>query len=72
MFEGICPKCGCRHSGWALQFERYQSCPRCGTSLNIFENGKLIARGYSPFEAPEYIIDTKKHTVPAEDQKSNS
>jgi len=66
MFEGICPKCGSRQVGWALHFERYQSCPRCGASLEIYENGKLIARGYSPFDAPKYVIKTKESITPTD------
>jgi len=56
MLEGRCPKCGTRHVGWALHFERYQACPGCGTGLDIYENGKLTAKGYSPFTAEEYVL----------------
>jgi hypothetical protein len=67
MLEGRCPKCGTRQVGWALQFERYQSCPICGTGLDIYENGKLVAKGYSPFSAEEYIIRPAPF-VPSEEQ----
>jgi ssDNA-binding Zn-finger/Zn-ribbon topoisomerase 1 len=56
MLEGRCPKCGIRQVGWALHWERYQACPACGTGLDIYENGRLVARGYSPFTAEEYVI----------------
>ncbi len=67
MLEGVCPKCGVRQVGWALHFERYQSCPRCGTGLDIYENGKLIAKGYSPFSAQEYKIKPPASSSPAEE-----
>jgi hypothetical protein len=50
--------------GWALHFERYQACPLCGTGLDIFENGKLVAKGYSPFTAEKYVI-RPPFTIPA-------
>jgi hypothetical protein len=58
MLEGRCPRCGICQVGWALQFERYQTCPKCGIGLDIYRNGQLIAKGYSPFSAPEYIVNT--------------
>jgi hypothetical protein len=66
MLEGRCPRCGVCQIGWALQFERYQACPKCGTGLDIYRNGVLVAKGYSPFTAPEYIIDTGSRGHPAE------
>jgi predicted nucleic-acid-binding Zn-ribbon protein len=71
MLEGICPKCGNRHVGWALQFERYQACTKCGTGLDIYEGGKLVAKGYSPFTAEKYTIDIKPN-VPSEEGTSDS
>ena len=56
MLEGSCPKCRTRHVGWALVFERHQACPLCGTGLDIYENGKLVSKGYSPFTAEKYVI----------------
>jgi len=56
MLEGRCPKCGTHRVGWALRFARYQSCPQCGTPLEITENGQPAGQGYSPFTAEEYVI----------------
>lgn len=56
MIEGICPKCGQQYWGWALVQPRYQSCAKCGTGLLIYEDGKKIGEGYSPFTAEKYQI----------------
>ncbi|HEY92751.1 MAG TPA: hypothetical protein G4O17_03290 [Dehalococcoidia bacterium] len=58
MLEGICPKCGTRFIGWALLNPRHQTCPRCGSGLEITEDGKMIGTGYSPFTAEKYYLDT--------------
>ncbi len=70
MLEGRCPKCGTHQIGWALQFERHQSCPNCGTGLDLYEDGKLIGRGFSPFTAPELIIQPPR--VPSEEDSLDS
>ncbi len=57
MIEGKCPKCGASYFGWALRVPRNQSCSRCGTALKIYEDGKIVAEGYSPFTAEEYFLD---------------
>ena len=56
MIEGKCPKCGQTYFGWALLTPRNQMCGRCGTGLEIFEGGRKIITGYSPFSADEYRI----------------
>ena len=56
MFEGLCPNCGAKYFGWALRWPRHQSCPRCGTALEITEDGRKFT-GYSPFTAEEYTIN---------------
>ncbi len=56
MLEGRCPKCGCCYAGWALRVPRNQSCSMCGAALEIFEDGKKISDGYSPFTAEEHSI----------------
>ncbi len=70
MLEGVCPRCGLREIGWALHFQRYQACPKCGVGLDIYENGKLIARGYSPFEAPEYILRPPSIAASSEEEET--
>ena len=56
MLEGKCPKCGLTHVGWALRFPRNQSCPACGSGLDIRE-GNRVFKGYSPFTAESYPIN---------------
>jgi len=59
MLEGKCKKCGARYYGWALQFPRNQSCPKCGVALDIYEDGQLISKGYSPFTAEKHSINVR-------------
>ena len=59
MLEGICDKCGARYYGWALQFRRNQSCPKCGGALYIYQDGQLIAKGYPLFTAEKFSITVK-------------
>ena len=56
MIVGSCPKCGCWSLGERLRFPRNQTCSMCGAALEIFEDGKKISEGYSPFTAEEYRI----------------
>ena len=56
MIEGRCPKCGFVVFGWSLRFSRNQTCPKCGTSLDINEDGENITGGYSPFSAETHSI----------------
>jgi predicted RNA-binding Zn-ribbon protein involved in translation (DUF1610 family) len=71
MLEGRCPKCGNHQIGWALHFQRHQACPNCGTALDIYEDGRFIGKGYSPFSADELIIKAPPR-VPTEEESSNS
>ena len=57
MIEGICPKCGHCYVGWALRFPRNQMCSNCGAALQIYQDGKRIAEGYSPFTAERHTIN---------------
>ena len=54
MLEGRCPKCGGYYCGWALLIPRHQTCPKCGTGLEITD-GQTVIKGYSPFDGP--ILD---------------
>jgi len=56
---GFCPKCGVKRMGYALRFPRYQTCSKCGTALEITENGKHFGSGFSPFTADEINIKSK-------------
>jgi len=51
--RGICPKCGVEVYGWCLSLPRHQTCTTCGVGYIITEPGQFVARGYSPFQAPE-------------------
>ncbi len=57
MLEGRCPRCGYSRVGWGLQFARHQTCPQCGSALEIFRDGKKVSEGYSPFTAEKYVIN---------------
>jgi hypothetical protein len=48
VLEGRCPKCGIRYYGWALFNTKHQTCPDCGTKLEIKESNGTISEGYSP------------------------
>ena len=72
MLEGRCPKCGYRCYGWVLRFPRNQSCPKCGTALEIYEEGGHISKGYSPFTADKYVIDIPTNTKPPQDKVRKS
>ena len=69
MLEGICPRCGLRYMGWALRFPRNQSCSTCGAALEIFEDGKKISEGYSPFTAERYEIKQPTNVPPHDEKK---
>lgn len=55
MIEGKCPKCGSRYRGWAMLNPRHQTCPRCGTALEITD-GETVIEGYSPFTSPSIDV----------------
>ena len=57
MIEGICPKCGRCFVGWALRFPRNQMCSNCGAALQIYQDGKRISEGYSPFTAEKHTVN---------------
>jgi len=46
-------------------------CSNCGTALEIFEDGKSIGKGYSPFTAEKYHIHTES-SVPTANDKDKS
>jgi len=47
-------------------------CANCGTAIEVFEDGKKISDGYSPFTAEEYQIDTSQNApIPSEETKDN-
>jgi DNA-directed RNA polymerase subunit RPC12/RpoP len=64
MIEGKCTKCGQQYWGWSLLNHRNQSCGKCGAGLTIYEDGKKILDGYSPFTAEEYKLKSANPTLP--------
>lgn len=67
MIEGKCSKCGTLRYGWALLNPRYQACPTCGSGLDIYKDGRLVIKGFSPFTADrldtDKPIDTPTHHI---------
>ena len=64
MIEGKCPKCGYHFAGRALLFTRNQMCSYCGTALEIYQDGKRVPGGYSPFTAEEYTVNLPRSLSP--------
>ncbi len=64
MLEGRCPKCSYKCYGWSLRFPRNQSCPKCGAALDIYEEGKHVSKGYSPFTAEEHTVNLPTSSSP--------
>jgi ssDNA-binding Zn-finger/Zn-ribbon topoisomerase 1 len=71
MLEGKCSKCGYHCFGWALREQRSQSCPICGTALEIKE-GDRVFTGYSPFTAEEYKIKSPNKTTSTPESEKGS
>jgi len=57
MIEGRCPKCGRCYVGWALKIPCNQMCSNCGAALEIYQGGKRIPGGYSPFTAEKHTVN---------------
>ena len=64
MIEGLCPKCSYRFVGWALLYPRNQMCSNCGAALEIYQDGRRVPGGYSPFTAEEHTISLPKSLSP--------
>ncbi len=69
MLEGKCLKCEYHFVGWALRFARHQTCPKCGIGLEITENGRKVATGYSPFTADKYSINLPDNDSQSHDEE---
>lgn len=66
MLVGKCPRCGYRRIGWALHNPRHQTCPQCGTGLEITDGKGGVYPGYSPFDAENTIITPPDRTAPSQ------
>lgn len=69
MIEGKCPKCGLHCAGWALLNPRHQTCPECGTGLEISDGDRKVVTGYSPFGAERYLINPPNNVSTPSDKK---
>jgi uncharacterized paraquat-inducible protein A len=58
MPEGRCPKCGASFTGWALTEGRYQTCPKCGTLLEVTEEIVESAEAIVTQFNDEYVAGT--------------
>jgi hypothetical protein len=70
MLQGKCPNCGYECVGWALALPRHQTCPKCGTALDITYNGLPFDKTYSPFTTEEYTIDMLTNVPSSTDNKA--
>jgi len=52
-----------------MRFPRNQTCSNCGAALEIYEDGKRIATGYSPFTAEKYSINLPADATTAKDKE---
>jgi transcription initiation factor IIE alpha subunit len=52
--KGICPKCEASYFGWALKNSPAPKCTKCGSELEIMENGVRIRTHYSSFTTKTY------------------
>ncbi len=57
MLEGICPECGLHYHGPALRYQRNQICLKCGTTLEVRNNGALIRAACLELKAREYRVE---------------
>jgi len=64
MIEGRCLKCGHCYVGWALKIPRNQMCSNCGAALEIYQDGKRIPGGYSPFTAEKHTVNLPTSSSP--------
>lgn len=68
--EGRCPKCGLRRFGWALRNPRHQTCPKCGTGLEITGAGRKVSKGYSPFDAEKHLLKPSEDVHLRDEEKN--
>ncbi len=57
MIEGICPQCKVHYHGNALNTKNNQLCLKCGSTLEIRNNGVLVSTALSPFKYKEYQVN---------------
>jgi hypothetical protein len=58
MIEGICPQCKVHYHGQALGAKSNQLCLKCGSTLEIRNNGVLVSTALSPpLKYKEYRVN---------------
>ena len=59
--RGTCLACGAQYSGQVLKIERYQICVKCGSNLEVREDGRIINTPNDYYETFIYrLIERKK------------
>jgi hypothetical protein len=56
MLEGVCPQCKVHYHGKALIQERNQVCLKCGSSLEVSNNGIPVRPAYYHVQTEEYRV----------------
>jgi hypothetical protein len=46
-----------------LRNPRHQTCPNCGSALEITDSDGTIFEGYSPFTADEYFFESTRKII---------
>ena len=61
--EGFCHSCGSHYYGWVLKSEQNQTCDKCGSPLEVIENGVVISNSFDPPEMmyQDSVLATLKH-----------
>jgi len=57
MLEGICPQCKVHYHGQALITKSNQLCLKCGSTLEIRNNGVLVRTALSSLRCREYRLN---------------
>jgi len=63
MLEGRCPECGYHCYGWASTEPEHQTCPKCGTRLEIYqENSEAKEPDSRGFKGEEGIMNKESES----------
>jgi hypothetical protein len=58
MIEGICPQCQAHYHGQASSAQRNPLCIKCGSTLEIRENGFPVRTHFTPLVVQKYEART--------------
>jgi len=56
MLEGICHECGLHYHGLALKSPGNQLCIKCGSSLEVRNDGQILWTAFPPFRTRKYRV----------------